>query len=97
MSNTKLDKEEKALLEAYEGGEFESELDQARAGELAEIAEATARKDQRINIRISSRDLMLLKRHALREGLPYQSLVASILHKYIAGSLKDVDTNNNQN
>jgi len=52
---------------------------------LAQAAEETCKKDKRINIRISSRDL-----EALQEGLPYQSLVASVLHKYVYGGLKDV-------
>ncbi|MDQ2070109.1 CopG family antitoxin [Natronospira bacteriovora] len=95
MSKKQLDKEEQALVDAFEAGEFQSELTEARVKELQEAADATARKDKRINIRISSRDLELLKRRALKEGLPYQSLVASILHKYIAGSLKDIESDNN--
>lgn len=97
MSNHKLDSEEKALLEAFEAGEFQSDLDRDRAAELQGAAELTVRKDKRINIRISSRDLALLKRRALEEGLPYQSLVASVLHKYVSGSLKDVSRHKTPN
>jgi predicted DNA binding CopG/RHH family protein len=48
------------------------------------------KKDKRINIRISSRDLEALQRRAIEEGLPYQSLVSSVLHKYVSGGLKDI-------
>ena len=57
MANTKLDLEEQELLEAYESGEFESDLDADRREYLTKAAEETFKKDKRINIRISSRDL----------------------------------------
>ena len=85
--------EEQELLEAYESGEFASDLDADRREELARAAEETFKKDKRINIRISSRDLEALQRRALEEGLPYQSLVSSILHKYVSGVLKDISAN----
>ncbi len=90
MAKTRLDPEEQELLEAYDSGEFESDLDADRRKYLARIAEESFKKDKRINIRISSRDLEALQRRALEEGLPYQSLVSSVLHKYVSGSLKDV-------
>ena len=52
-------------------------------------AKNTLLKDQRMNIRIAQRDLEGLKTKALEEGMPYQTLVASILHKYITGKLKE--------
>ena len=88
MAKTKLDPEEQELLEAYESGEFESDLDADRREYLTKAAEETFKKDKRINIRISSRDL-----EALQEGLPYQSLVSSVLHKYVSGGLKDISAN----
>ena len=93
MSNVKLDKEEKKLLDAYEKGEFESVLTPARKKKLQEAAANTFKKDKRINIRISSRDLDAIQKRALIEGIPYQTLVSSILHKYISGSLRDVTAN----
>ncbi|PSF09214.1 hypothetical protein C7H09_08070 [Marinobacter fuscus] len=93
MTKTKLDPEEQELLEAYEPGEFESDLDADRREYLMKAAEETFKKDKRINIRISSRDLEALQRRALEEGLPYQSLVASVLHKYVSGGLKDISAN----
>jgi len=55
----------------------------------AEYATATFRKDARINIRLPSKDLRGLQRRALMEGIPYQTLVASILHKYVEGRLSE--------
>ena len=93
MAKSRLDSEEQELLEAYESGEFESDLDSDRREYVAKAAEDTFKKDKRINIRISSRDLEALQRRALEEGLPYQSLVSSVLHKYVSGGLKDISAN----
>lgn len=83
---TKLNKEEKDLLDSFERGEWESVPDiEKRRMELQEYAGETLRKDKRINIRITGRDLRQLQRIALREGLPYQTLISSILHKYVNG------------
>ena len=90
MAKTKLDHEEQELLEAYESEEFKSDLDADRGEYLARASEEAFKKDKRINIRISNRDLEALQRRALEEGLPYQSLVSSVLHKYVSGGLKDV-------
>ena len=94
MSKVKLDKDEEQLLKAYEAGEFESVLTPARKKQVQEIAAHTFKKDKRINIRISNRDLVAVQKRAMVEGIPYQTLVSSILHKYISGSLHDVTANN---
>ena len=93
MSNAKLSKEEKALLEAVEAGKFESVLTEARKKELEAIAGDTFKKDKRINIRISNRDLTAIQSRASEEGIPYQTFVSSIIHKYISGSLQDLTAN----
>jgi predicted DNA binding CopG/RHH family protein len=93
MSKMKLEQEEQELLDAFEAGEFESVLTEERKNLLSQSAEASFKKDKRINIRISSRDLAALQRRALEEGLPYQSLVASVLHKYVSGGLQDLTAN----
>lgn len=93
MKNAKLSKEEKQLLEAAESGEFESVLTQKRRSELVAAAKNTVRKDKRINIRISNRDLKAVQLKASEEGIPYQTLASSIIHKYISGSLKDISAN----
>ena len=83
---TKLDKEEKDLLESFERAEWESVPDlEKRRLKLQGYAAETLRKDKRVNIRITGRDLRHLQRIALREGLPYQTLISSILHKYVNG------------
>ena len=93
MKNKKLNPEDQEMLEAFEAGEFESDLKNERRTQLAKLAEKAIRKDKRINIRISSRDLEALQRRAIEEGLPYQSLVSSVLHKYVSGGFKDISAN----
>lgn len=93
MSIGKLSTEEKALLDAVEAGEFESVLTESRREELEAIASNTFKKDKRINIRISNRDLTAIQSRASEEGIPYQTLVSSIIHKYISGSLQDITAN----
>lgn len=86
----KLNSEEKEILEAFESGQLKRV--KGAAGKIAEhqkSAEATFKKDARINIRLSSRDLRALQARALREGIPYQTLVSSVLHKFVDGQLVD--------
>jgi predicted DNA binding CopG/RHH family protein len=81
------DDEEKKLITAYERGEFRPVKNQKGAKQTAaQAARRYMRKDERINIRLSTADLEMLKRRAVEEGLPYQSLIASVLHKYVSGS-----------
>ena len=84
----KLDADEKELLGSVERGEWKSR----RAGkqESTRYAKATFRKDRRLNIRLSSKDLEAIQKRALAEGLPYQTLIASLLHKYATGRLKEI-------
>ncbi len=93
MSENELDIEEQEILDAFDVGEFESVLTPERQAFLAAAAKETVKKDKRINIRISSRDLAAIQRRALEEGVPYQTLVTSILHKYISGGLYDIMAN----
>ena len=88
MNKSNLEKEEKEILDAIENDKWE--LVKPTSAELrhyAEIAESTFRKDQRMNIRISRADLIRIKAKAAEEGVPYQTLVASIIHKYASGGL----------
>ena len=95
MKKVKLDDEEQAILDAYEAGEYESVMTAERKKSIEQTAADTFKKDKRINIRLSGRDLSAIQRRALEEGIPYQTLVASILHKYVSGSLYDVTANKN--
>ena len=84
----KLSREEKDILESYEAGEWKSVSDLEKEKiKLGEYARATLRKDKRLNIRISQRDLTELQRKAVHEGLPYQTFISSLLHKYVNGNL----------
>ena len=87
----KIDAKEKDLLKSVERGEWKSTGGgkQTRT-RYAGYAKATFRKDRRLNIRLSSRDLEAIQKRALAEGLPYQTLISSLLHKYAAGHLKEV-------
>ncbi len=96
MSQDKLDLNEQDILSAFSRGEFASDLSETKKGGLERAADNTLKKDKRINIRIASRDLEALQRRALREGMPYQTLIASILHKYVAGYLEDVSSDKKQ-
>jgi predicted DNA binding CopG/RHH family protein len=93
MSKLKLSKEEKELLDSVESGDFESTLTEVRRKELEAAAANTFKKDKRINIRISNRDLIAVQSRASEEGIPYQTLVSSIIHKYVSGSLRDIAAN----
>jgi len=93
MSKAKLSKEEQELLDSVESGEYESTLTDSRRKELEAAAANTFKKDKRINIRISNRDLIAVQSRASEEGIPYQTLVSSIIHKYISGSLRDITAN----
>lgn len=87
---SRLDQEERDLLEAFETGKLkrvpDAETTQQRH---QEYAQAMFKKDARINIRLSSKDLRSLQKKALAEGIPYQTLVASIIHKYVEGRLHE--------
>lgn len=88
MSELKLQPEELELLASYEQDEWQSVKDvKEQVGQYRAYARATLRKDKRVNIRISEKDLLDLQRRAVREGIPYQTLISSVLHKYITGAL----------
>jgi predicted DNA binding CopG/RHH family protein len=89
MNSIHLNPEEQDILDAFEAGEFISVMTPPLRKAMQSAAEQTLKKDKRINIRISSRDLLALQRLAVKEGLPYQTLVSSILHKYVSGRLED--------
>jgi len=86
----KLTKEEKEVLRSVESDEWRSVSGKSRDLEkYREYARATFKKDRRVNIRISTNDLKAIQKRALMEGVPYQTLISSILHKYLSGRLKE--------
>jgi predicted DNA binding CopG/RHH family protein len=85
------DEAEKELVAEYEREEFRPVPDQKGARQIAaQAAKSYMRKDARINIRLSVADLEMLKRRAAEEGLPYQTLISSVLHKYVSGRLTPI-------
>jgi predicted DNA binding CopG/RHH family protein len=85
-----LDEEERDLFQSIEKDEWTEVPDVERFKEDARrYAEATIRKDRRMNIRISDRDLRNLKKKAMEEGIPYQTMVSMVLHKYLAGRFSE--------
>jgi predicted DNA binding CopG/RHH family protein len=87
MPDPKLDAFETDVLTAYEAGDLESVASKEELAKLRAAAHATGTKDRRVNIRLASADVRDLQALALREGIPYQTLIASVLHKYVTGRL----------
>jgi predicted DNA binding CopG/RHH family protein len=86
----KLDRYEQGILSAYEKGTLVSARPtKAQLHALRQAARATFTKNRRVNIRISPADLMDIQARALEEGVPYQTLIASVLHKYVSGRLRE--------
>ena len=87
---SKLSQEEREILSAFETGKLKRSKGSEKIKKQHEAyAEAMFKKDARINIRLSSNDLRRLQKKALAEGIPYQTLVSSILHKYVEGRLNE--------
>lgn len=79
------------ILEAYEAGEFKTvSPSKAELKKFREAAKATFIKNRRVNIRLSSPDLMDVQARAAEEGVPYQTLIASVLHKFVTGRFEEM-------
>jgi len=79
-----MDKNDKALLSSYEKGEWKSvKGSKSQKRKYFDYAKLTFKKDRRLNIRISSRDMEGIQKIAIEEGIPYQTLVSSLIHKYV--------------
>lgn len=87
----KIDAYEAEVLSAFEKGALKSVATKSALLKLKAAARATAIKDRRVNIRLSSGDLQDIQVKALEQGLPYQTLIASVLHKYVSGRLAERD------
>lgn len=86
---SRLDSFEENILAAYGEGSLASVVTKEELARLRAAARATATKDRRVNIRLSSGDLRDIQARALEEGIPYQTLIASVLHKYVTGRLAE--------
>ena len=83
-----LDPEEEALMASIESGEWQPVEDREPEGAKAlEAARATLKKDRRINLRLTEKDYYQIQLKAIEEGIPYQTLIASLVHKYLNGTL----------
>jgi len=91
-----MDKEnilEEEIIASFERGEWQpSSKSKSEIARFAAMASASLAKDKRVNIRISSRDLDDLQAKAAEEAIPYQTLMASVLHKYVTGRLVEPQT-----
>ena len=97
MRKVKLDKEEKEILESFERDEWEPVSNLEKEVKKHQVyARNTLKKDKRINIRISSKDLEELQLVAVEDGIPYQTLISSILHRFLSGRLIEKPRQNNR-
>jgi len=89
----KLTNEEKDILKSYEQGEWiPTKKLAAERKQLRQYAQNALKKDKRVNIRISENDLVQLQRKAIHDGLPYQTLISSVLHRFVNGSFVERTT-----
>lgn len=95
MKRTRLDKEERDILDSFDRGEWKPVAH--RRQEIARhvaYARSTLAKDRRVNIRISSKDLEQLQAVAVEDGMPYQTLMASVLHRFVSGRFMETSGRN---
>lgn len=84
----RLNHEERELLASVERGEWRSTAHgNGVLKRYVRAARQTLKKNRRVNIRVSQMDLEGIQTKAFEEGLPYQTLMSSVLHKYVTGSL----------
>ncbi|MFW9604635.1 MAG: hypothetical protein ACMV0F_06770 [Trichlorobacter sp.] len=84
----KFDQYEEDILDSYEKGQLISTApSKVEVNEFKAAAQSTSLKNRRVNIRLSSPDLMDIQARALEDGVPYPTLIASVLHKYVSGRL----------
>jgi len=83
-----IDNEEKDLLKSLENGEWKpvKNVDEEKQKAI-QAARNTLQKDKRINLRLSQKDYHQIQIQAIEEGIPYQTLISSLIHKYLNGSL----------
>ena len=82
-----IDKEEKEFIESYNRGEWRSLKDKKKLSKYVKAVKESLSKNKRINIRITSKDLNDIQVKAIEEGIPYQTLISSLIHKYNSGKL----------
>jgi predicted DNA binding CopG/RHH family protein len=93
MKKKNVNNEEKDILDSFEQDQWRPAKNRKREiNKLQQYARNTLQKDKRINIRMSSKDLDRVRVIATQQGIPYQTLISSIIHKYVSGYLKERET-----
>lgn len=93
MNRKNVNNEGKDILDSYEKGQWRPAKNRKREiKRLQQYARNTLQKDKRINIRMSSKDLDRVRVMATQQGIPYQTLISSIIHKYVSGYLREKET-----
>ena len=86
MKKQTMDSEEREILASYERDEWRPvKTGRSEIAKLQQYARNTLQKNKRINIRLAEQDLVGIQTKAIEEGLPYQTLISSVLHKYLSG------------
>jgi predicted DNA binding CopG/RHH family protein len=89
----KLNKEEKAILDAYDKGKMKTSKPSKKEKEkIKSMAENTFRKDRRVTIRLYDHDLKGIQKKAMEKGMPYQTLISAMIHQYVEGDLVENKT-----
>ena len=90
MKKKTIDSEEREILASYKRDEWRPVKNgRSEIAKLQQYARHTLQKNKRINIRLAERDLIGIQTKAIEEGLPYQTLISSVLHKYLCGTLRE--------
>ena len=90
MMNDKMSAEERDILDRFERGELQPAPDAEGEAEAARLAASnTFNKTRRVNLRVTERDFNLARSRAREEGIPYQTLLSSVIHKYLSGRLTE--------
>jgi predicted DNA binding CopG/RHH family protein len=94
VNEMKLNKEEKGILDAYEKGSMKTSTPSKKeTDKIKVLAKNTFRKDRRVTIRLYDHDLKGIQKKALEKGMPYQTLISSMIHQYVEGDLVDSKKN----
>lgn len=84
-----LDDKEREILTSFENGEWESIATPRLLNKYQQMARNTSKEQQQVSLKLPSKDLIAIQELALKDGIPYQILMASVLHKFVSGRYKE--------
>lgn len=84
-----LNDEEREILTSFENGEWESIATPSLLNKYQQMARNTSKEQQQVSLKLPSKDLIAIQELALKDGIPYQILMASVLHKFVSGRYKE--------